>query len=74
MAIVDDFSGIAAELRRIKKERSRTENGRGDAPMPDWAAPSLDPRHPMRRTAAGDFLYRRLTRQRRRTNKTDAPG
>jgi hypothetical protein len=32
MAIVDDFAGIAAELRRIKQERSRIEDGRGDAP------------------------------------------
>jgi hypothetical protein len=66
MAIVDDFAGIAAELRRIKKERSPIEKGRDDAPAPDWAAPSLDPRHSMRRTAAGDFLYRRLVAPRRR--------
>jgi hypothetical protein len=68
MAIVDDFSGIAAELRRIQTERLRHEKRADDAaPLSGRPAPILDPDHPMRRTAAGDLLYRRLVRPRRRS-------
>jgi hypothetical protein len=65
MAIVNDFSGIAAELRRIKKEQPQIGNGRGNAQAPERFVPILDPNHAM---PAGDLLYRRLTRQRRRTS------
>jgi hypothetical protein len=50
-------------------------SAKGDAQAPDRFVPILDPDHPMRRTAAGDLLYWRLTRLRRRSTKTDAaPG
>ena len=61
MAIVDDYAGIAAELRRLRAERepekTRIEAHRQPAPSGS---------HPMRLTPAGEILYRRLVAQRRR--------
>ena len=52
MAIVDDYAGIAAELRRIRAEK-----------LPE--KPTVAPREPasqhrMRATITGELLYRRL--------------
>ena len=58
MSIVDDYAGIAAELRRLKSEKPPADNA-ADArrePSP----------HRMRATIAGELLYRRLVSQSRR--------
>ena len=54
MAIIDDHAAIADELRRIRNTR-RTIADSGEPPLID-----AQPQHPMRRTAAGELLYRRL--------------
>jgi hypothetical protein len=67
MAIVDDYTAIAAELRRLRAER------RGDSsPTPDQqpVRPLSGSWHPMRATAVGEALYRRLLSQKRRLNGT----
>jgi hypothetical protein len=62
MAIVDDYTAIAAELHRLRAERrpeatisAKQQNVR----------PNLPDQHLMRRTAVGDLLYRRLVFRRR---------
>jgi hypothetical protein len=64
MAIVDDYTAIAAELRRLQAERG------SDPPSPPDqrdARPILGSWHPMRATATGEALYRRLLSQSRKT-------
>jgi len=63
MAIVDDYAGIAAELRRLRIERMR-ETQPADADR--GSEPLILPQHPMRATPAGELLYRRLVSRRRR--------
>jgi hypothetical protein len=64
MAIVDDYAGIATELRRLQAERAAAA-GKGQGPDERVrAVPAA--RHPMRATPAGELLYRRLVSQRRR--------
>ena len=53
MAIVEDYHAIAAELRRLRSNAIRTDMDRN-------AGEEGEPRHPMRRTLAGELLYRRL--------------
>ena len=65
MAIVDDYAGIAAELRRIRAENLPPEK------------PTVAPREPasqhrMRTTIIGDLLYRRLVANSRRAARRDA--
>ncbi len=59
MAIIDDYAGIAAELRRIQAE-SRAEAKASEVPRDSATG------HPMRTTPAGEMLYRRLVLPRRR--------
>jgi hypothetical protein len=64
MAIVDDYAGIATELRRLQAERAAAA-GKGQGPdVGDRTVPAA--RHPMQATPAGELLYRRLVSQRRR--------
>jgi len=60
MAIIDDYTAISAEVRRIQAEKSRPEKP-GDTPRsePTW-------QHRMRATVAGDLLYRKLVTRRLR--------
>ncbi len=54
MAIIDDYAGIAAELRRIRAEKSPEKEKPAEAPRePAW-------QHPMRTTISGELLYHRL--------------
>ena len=57
MAIIDDYAGIAAELRRIQAEKklpAEKEPADDDATwMPGWP-------HLLRATPAGEARYRRL--------------
>jgi hypothetical protein len=62
MAIVDDYAAIAAELRRLKAERQPEVP---IAERPD-VRPIRPQRHPTRRTAVGELLYRRLVLRERR--------
>ena len=63
MAIVDDYTAIAAELHRLRAEhRSKAEA----AAEQQNVRPILPDQHPMRRTAIGDLLYRRLVLRGRR--------
>lgn len=57
MAIIDDYSAIAAELRRLRATRPPVETERQASPE------DVQPRHSMRRTRAGELLYRRLVRR-----------
>jgi hypothetical protein len=61
MAIVDDYPTIAAELRRLQAKR-RPE-GQNIVERQE-AGPIPSPRHPMRATPAGEYLYRRLVAKR----------
>jgi hypothetical protein len=63
MAIVDDYTAIAAELHRLRAER-RPE-ATNSAKQQD-VRPILPDQQPMRRTAVGDLLYRRLVLRGRR--------
>ena len=56
MAIVEDYAGIAAELRRLRAKK--TPENEIDA----GAEPELQ--HRMRATPGGELLYRRLVSQR----------
>jgi hypothetical protein len=60
MAIIDDYAAIAAELRRLRAERSADPPAPPDQPK---ARPVLGSWHPMRATAGGEALYRRLVSQ-----------
>ena len=62
MAIVDNYAGIATELRRLQAERAAASGKVSE--QNDRAVPAV--RHPMRATPAGELLYRRLVSQRRR--------
>jgi len=55
MAIIHDYDGIAAELHRMRAEKKRHETRSHMHPEPE-------PKHRMRPTAAGNRLYRRLSR------------
>jgi hypothetical protein len=59
MAIIDDYAGIAAEMRRIQAEKSPEKK-------PADARREPAPLHPMRTTIAGEQLYRRLVLRARR--------
>jgi hypothetical protein len=63
MAIVNDYAAIASELRRLQAERSADPLPPSDEPN---VRPILGSWHPMRATATGEALYRRLIAQRRR--------
>jgi hypothetical protein len=63
MSIVDDYTAIAAELRRLKGEKLPADNST-DTPR----EPSP---HRMRATIAGELLYRRLVLQNRKGNPSD---
>ena len=65
MAIVNDYAAIAAELRRLQVERGADPLRPPDQPN---VRPILGSWHPMRATATGEALYRRLVAQRRRGN------
>ncbi len=59
MAIVDDYAGIAAQLRRLQNERA----SKATTNVPQPGNPPVPARwHPMRATPAGELLYRRLVR------------
>ena len=58
MAIVDDYAAIAAELRRLRHGSDRPET-RPEQPK------DAQPQHSMRRTLAGELLYRRLVMRKR---------
>ena len=60
MAIIDDFPAIAAELRRLRAAGRKVQQ-EDEEP----ASEDVQPRHPMRRTRAGELLYRRLVMRRR---------
>jgi hypothetical protein len=62
MAIVDGYAAIAAELRRLEAERQPK------VPIAERLdVPAIRPdQHPMRRTAVGELLYRRLVLRERR--------
>jgi hypothetical protein len=65
MAIVDDYAGIAAELRRIRAGNSPPET------------PTVAPREPasqhrMRTTIIGDLIYRGLVANSRRAARRPA--
>ena len=60
MAIVDDYAGISAEVRRIQAERSPQEKPADDA----RSEPTRQ--HSMQATIAGDLLYRRIVSQQAR--------
>jgi len=64
MAIVDDYAGIAAELRRIRGEKSPPEK-RDETPLEPAS------QHRMRTTITGDLLYRRLVANLRRAARCD---
>jgi hypothetical protein len=66
MAIVDDYAAIAAELRRLQAER-----GTDPLSPPDQQdrRPILGSWHPMRATATGEALYRRLLSQSRKASR-----
>ncbi|MGE5269861.1 MAG: hypothetical protein ACM3JG_09350 [Thiohalocapsa sp.] len=67
MAMIDDYAQIAAELRRIRAEH-RTGQEAAQPPLAHDRAPQSlgrPPGHPMRRTLAGELLYRRLVSSRR---------
>jgi len=57
MAIVDDYAGIATELRRIQAEKAQRSESADDE---QW---ELATSHRMWKTKAGEELYRRLVRQ-----------
>ena len=63
MAIVDDYTAIAAELRRPKAKRRPEATATAEQQN---VRPILPDQHPMRRTAVGELLYRRLLSRRRR--------
>jgi len=65
MAIVDDHAAIAAELRRLRAERDTEPAVPPDQPN---VRPILGSWHPMRATATGEALYRRLVAQRRKAS------
>jgi hypothetical protein len=52
MAIVDDYAGIAAELRRIRAEKLPEK--------PTVVSREPASQHRMRTTITGELLYRRL--------------
>jgi hypothetical protein len=52
VAIIDDYTSIAAELRRIKGEKPERGAVPVEPPNAGW--------HRMQATVAGDALYRRL--------------
>jgi hypothetical protein len=54
MAIVDDYAGIAAELRRIRTEKSPEKEKPAEAPREPAS------QHRVRTTIPGELLYRRL--------------
>jgi hypothetical protein len=62
MAIVDDYAAIAAELRRLKAEPQP------EVPIAERLSvrPICPDQHPMRKTAVGELLYRRLVLRERR--------
>jgi hypothetical protein len=59
MAIIDDFANIAAEIRRLRAEQVPADMTE-DQPTEDDR-----PGHRMRRTIAGELLYKRLVTRRR---------
>jgi hypothetical protein len=63
MAIVDDYTAIAAELRRLKAEHRPEATAAAEQQNVRSILPD---QHPMRRTAIGDLLYRRLVLRSRR--------
>ena len=63
MAIVDDYTAIAVGLQRLRAERRpKVTTGAEEQNV----RPILPEQHPMRRTAVGDLLYRRLVLRNRR--------
>ncbi|MGD9615978.1 MAG: hypothetical protein AB7H90_00060 [Alphaproteobacteria bacterium] len=64
MPIVDDYTAIAAELRRLRSEKLPNQDN------PDVSA-GAGQQHRMRATIAGDLLYRRLVSQRARRGGGD---
>ena len=63
MAIVDDYTAIAAELHRLRAERRPEATATAKRQN---VRPILPDQHPMRRTTIGELLYRRLVLQSKR--------
>jgi len=65
VAIVDDYAGIAAELRRIRAEKLPEK----EKPAVAHSEPASQ--HRMRATITGELLYRRLIAKKASTCRND---